>query len=230
MNAFATAFSIHFPRNYPHRCLSESSRSKYIILSLYLVFHSQLRIAKKRGRPISILGDDLAIVRRREKTAERVRRYLERKRATHQNQIQEDLVSDTHCRDACNVSHVGGEQLTVSCPPPDLRPSPDIPTAQYHESNLNEGSAGLAQRMPYLDSSVQEGINAQTRMLTVRESYWQTSQRDTIDLERRHESGASEAITVDTPTHTFPESPTFSRVLHRAKMTSSSLQMNHLSM
>ena len=35
----------------------------------------------KRGRPITIQSNDPAIIRRREKTADRVRRYNERKRA-----------------------------------------------------------------------------------------------------------------------------------------------------
>lgn len=42
----------------------------------------------KRGRPISIQGSDPAIIRRREKTAERVRRYVERKRTERKNNVQ----------------------------------------------------------------------------------------------------------------------------------------------
>lgn len=42
---------------------------------------------RKRGRPITIQGNDPAIIRRREKTAERVRRYNERKRADRVNAL-----------------------------------------------------------------------------------------------------------------------------------------------
>lgn len=41
----------------------------------------------KRGRPITLQSNDPAIIRRREKNAERVRRYLERKRADRDNAV-----------------------------------------------------------------------------------------------------------------------------------------------
>lgn len=83
----------------------------------------------KRGRPITIQSNDFDIVRRREKTAERVRRYHERKRAERDSAV--TLVAlQTNPAERNAVLRLGGEGWSTSAAHSQLSASP--------ESRLNE--------------------------------------------------------------------------------------------
>lgn len=153
-------------------------------------------MSKKRGRPISILGDDPAIVRRREKTAERVRRYLERKRATRQGQNRQGPAQNIRRRDAENFSNVSGQQTT--CLLQDLGPFQNTDVVRDQEGELYEESARHEKATRFFDPSGQNTSTTPSRTSSTNNSSVQSLERDNLDLERNHESSASQGMTANT--------------------------------